>query len=660
MPCACFFEALSAAGHDSRALAGATVAAIGPGTVRALARGGIRADIVPERFVAESLVEALAGVEVDGRRCSSPAPPRPATSSPTPCSSAAPRSTSSPSTRPCASHPTRPPSRTPRRPTTSPSPPPRPSPTSPRRSATASRSGARVVSIGPITSEAAREAGLEVAVEADPHDVDGLLAALLDDATCTEADRPAQRFALLRPYGYSGTPGVIEMPRDFRPSAPAPARTDSTNTRARELADAGAPHGTVVTAAEQTAGRGRQGRTWTAPPRALLYSAIVRPLAPRHLMLPLAVPIAVCQAAEALRPGIACNQVAERHLARRPQARGILIEARPQDAWAVIGVGLNLFIAPDEFPPELRDTAVSFSARRVGGSTSGRPGTRRSAARAEAATLIAGCPPPKTRCWPRGANETRCAAARSLGRRLGSPTESTSEAPIVRVADGDRAPSGPARSTDPFLSRPLRRLFCAGAVSVSASPLSRFHWARPALPFSVRSALPDRLVRPDPRSARRRSAGPGFPARPSPHLRRVVAGIAPPPPLASAPPPLSPPPRFDFAVPGVSSPRRRLASLAVPVARPPRRRPPPAAVLAAAALVAFAPPLAAFGEVAQQLASDAEGFRAIRIRAPRSTSSPSGCGRPRRPAARPPGAGPVCAPRGPAGGRCGHGRARRS
>src|SRR5215218_4128251 len=86
------------------------------------------------------------------------------------------------------------------------------------------------------------------------------------------------------------------------------SRTDSTNSRARELAAAGAPHGTVVTASEQTAGRGRQGRTWTAPPnKALLYSAIVRPLEERHVMLPLAVPLAICEAAEELRPGIECG-----------------------------------------------------------------------------------------------------------------------------------------------------------------------------------------------------------------------------------------------------------------------------------------------------------------------------------------------------------------
>ena len=140
------------------------------------------------------------------------------------------------------------------------------------------------------------------------------------------------------------------------------ARTDSTNTRARELAAAGAPHGTVVTAGEQTEGRGRQGRTWTAPPgKALLYSALVRPLDERHALLPLAIPLAVCDAAEQLEAGIECDvkwpndvQIDGRKLA------GVLIEARPQDGWGVIGVGINLAIAADEFPAELRERAVSL------------------------------------------------------------------------------------------------------------------------------------------------------------------------------------------------------------------------------------------------------------------------------------------------------------
>src|SRR3954451_1718483 len=153
-------------------------------------------------------------------------------------------------------------------------------------------------------------------------------------------------------------------------------RTDSTNSRARELAAAGAPHGTVVTASEQTAGRGRQGRTWTAPPnKALLYSAIVRPLEEHHMMLPLAVPLAVCETVEHLNPALECkvkwpNDI---HVESR-KLSGVLIEARPQDGWAVIGVGLNLSISRDEFPPDLREKAISILDPRRGGESGGPPG----------------------------------------------------------------------------------------------------------------------------------------------------------------------------------------------------------------------------------------------------------------------------------------------
>jgi len=135
---------------------------------------------------------------------------------------------------------------------------------------------------------------------------------------------------------------------------------DSTNEHARELIDAGAPSGTVVTADEQSAGRGRHGRTWTAPRgKALLFSAILRSLSHRHRLLPLAVPLAVCEAAEELGAG-ECRVKWPNDVWRDGRKlAGVLIEARPPD-WAVVGVGLNVGIERDEFPEELRDSATSI------------------------------------------------------------------------------------------------------------------------------------------------------------------------------------------------------------------------------------------------------------------------------------------------------------
>jgi BirA family biotin operon repressor/biotin-[acetyl-CoA-carboxylase] ligase len=136
--------------------------------------------------------------------------------------------------------------------------------------------------------------------------------------------------------------------------------TDSTNDRARELAQAGAPSGTVVTAAAQSAGRGRHGRVWSAPEgRALLLSALLRPLGAEHALLPLAVPVAVCEAIESLAPvGCAIKWPNDVWVEERKVA-GVLIEARPPD-WAVIGIGVNVAIEDEEFPADLRWPATSI------------------------------------------------------------------------------------------------------------------------------------------------------------------------------------------------------------------------------------------------------------------------------------------------------------
>jgi uroporphyrinogen III methyltransferase/synthase len=177
------FEAMREGGFDARALANATVAAIGPGTARALAANGIVADIVPEKFVAEALVEALAEIDVAGRKVliARAAEAREVlpdalrgrgaevdvvslyeTVREQPSDEAVEAAqgadyvtfTSSSTVRNLTEALG---DRFPRQ--------------------------ARVVSIGPVTSEAARAAGLEVHAEAERHDVNGLLEALLRDAT---------------------------------------------------------------------------------------------------------------------------------------------------------------------------------------------------------------------------------------------------------------------------------------------------------------------------------------------------------------------------------------------------------------------------------------------------------------------------------------------
>jgi len=145
-------------------------------------------------------------------------------------------------------------------------------------------------------------------------------------------------------------------------------RTDSTNERARELAAAGALHGTLVTAGEQSAGRGRQGRTWAAAPgRALLLSLVLRVERERSSRRPPeAADRATAFALVPLAAGVATAETVGDHarikwpndvLVDGRKVAGILVEGRPQEAWAVLGIGLNVAIRPDDFPPELRDTA---------------------------------------------------------------------------------------------------------------------------------------------------------------------------------------------------------------------------------------------------------------------------------------------------------------
>jgi len=130
--------------------------------------------------------------------------------------------------------------------------------------------------------------------------------------------------------------------------------TDSTSDRARALAIAGVPHGTLVTAGEQRAGRGRQGRTWSAPPgRALLLSLVLRDWPP---LLPIVGAVAV---ADIAGPDAAIKWPNDVLLDGRKLA-GILAEGRRQEGWAVLGIGLNVAVRATDLPAELRDRAASL------------------------------------------------------------------------------------------------------------------------------------------------------------------------------------------------------------------------------------------------------------------------------------------------------------
>ena len=133
-------------------------------------------------------------------------------------------------------------------------------------------------------------------------------------------------------------------------------RVGSTMDEVARLAALGASEGTAVLAEAQTAGRGRAGRAWLAPPgSAILLSVLLRPPLPSSRLgaLPLVIGVAVAEALEAtagVRPRLKWpNDVllGERKIA------GILVMTRTggDDPFAVVGIGLNVNTGVDVLPP---------------------------------------------------------------------------------------------------------------------------------------------------------------------------------------------------------------------------------------------------------------------------------------------------------------------
>jgi BirA family biotin operon repressor/biotin-[acetyl-CoA-carboxylase] ligase len=140
----------------------------------------------------------------------------------------------------------------------------------------------------------------------------------------------------------------------------------STQKVAAEMVEAGAAPGTVVIAEQQTAGRGRLGRTWHSPPGLNLYATfILRPRMPIAEVprLSLVAGVAVADTLATVAPGMVALKWPNDVWLKGRKAGGIIAEAIADSAQnllcVLLGIGLNLNLAIYDIPEELRDKATS-------------------------------------------------------------------------------------------------------------------------------------------------------------------------------------------------------------------------------------------------------------------------------------------------------------
>jgi BirA family transcriptional regulator, biotin operon repressor / biotin---[acetyl-CoA-carboxylase] ligase len=146
------------------------------------------------------------------------------------------------------------------------------------------------------------------------------------------------------------------------------ASIPSTMARAAELAAGGAAEGATVVAEEQTAGRGRLGRAWVAPPgSSLLLSVVLRPPLPREAawLTVAAAGVALAAAVEEVAPGVpvGLKWPNDLELGGR-KAAGLLAEAHLEGqrlGWVVLGMGVNVTQRREDLPPALADRATSVA-----------------------------------------------------------------------------------------------------------------------------------------------------------------------------------------------------------------------------------------------------------------------------------------------------------
>ncbi len=175
-----------------------------------------------------------------------------------------------------------------------------------------------------------------------------------ENRTPAQATAPAQAAAPGRkPLDAASLARAVVRPDGLWQAVEVEDRTGSTNADLLARALAGAPEGVVLAAEEQSAGRGRMGRTWVSPPRAALtFSLLVRPAAvppARRGWLPLLAGVAVASAVTAVT-GVQTRLKWPNDLLSGPAKLGGILAEATGDA-IVVGVGLNVSAEPGELPP---------------------------------------------------------------------------------------------------------------------------------------------------------------------------------------------------------------------------------------------------------------------------------------------------------------------
>ncbi|MDT7041097.1 biotin--[acetyl-CoA-carboxylase] ligase [Candidatus Nitronereus thalassa] len=175
---------------------------------------------------------------------------------------------------------------------------------------------------------------------------------------------------LVQPQSDALNAGVIQAglkTQNLGQSLHIVTETPSTNTLGLTLAGSGEPHGTVILAEHQTAGKGRLGRTWVSPPHKNIYCSVIcrdPRLQPHLSWIPLATGLALSKAIEEDQKITPSLKWPNDLLIGNKKLGGILCESMNREKSTcviIIGFGINVNADLDDFPQELQESSTSLS-----------------------------------------------------------------------------------------------------------------------------------------------------------------------------------------------------------------------------------------------------------------------------------------------------------